>query len=206
MMRVLIPLLTLVLLAGCGPSGGPAAGAPVAPATEANLPVDAAGSAPAYSASEGGVGPVSVETSFSLGAMTALFPGSEVKAAYLGQEGVQTPILTVFGPAELALELQEGDRKGRVGWILVQGGPVVGPRGEAILDPWTRFDFPRKDCVMGADRFRSAALCRRPDAPSLAYVFDIPGLVADGEVLPPDALLTEKAFLQAFLWQAPVAP
>ena len=203
MMRPLISLLTLFLLAGCGPSDGNGAKAPVAPATEANLPADAADAAPAYSASEGGVGPVSAGTPFSPEAVAALFPGSEVKAAFQNQEGVEAPILTVKGPGELVLEIQEGYKKGKVGRVLVQGGPVVGPRGEAILDPWTSIGFARKDCLLGV---KGHVLCRRPGAPSLAYVFAIPGFVGEVEApSPPEALLAEKAFLQAFLWQAPLA-
>jgi hypothetical protein len=204
MMRPLISLLTVFLLAGCGPSDGDDAKAPVAPATEATLPADAADAAPAYSASEGGVGPVSAETPFSLEAVTALFPGSEVKAAFQNQEGVATPILTVKGPGELVLEIQQGYQKGKVGRVLVQGGPVVGPRGEAILDPWSRFGFARKDCLIGVE---GQLLCRRPGEPSLAYVFAIPGFLGEVEAPPPpEALLSQKAFLRAFLWQAPLAP
>ena len=102
------------------------------------------------------------------------------------------------------LEIQEGDQKGQVGRVLVQGGPVVGPRGEAILESWSRFGLDRKGCLTGVE---GQLLCRRPGEPSLAYVFAIPGYLGQAEAPPPpEAVLVEKAFLQAFLWQAPPAP
>jgi len=204
MTRVLIPLMAMALVGGCSPSEQGGGKAPVALATEATLPADAAQGAPAYSASSEAVGPVSSETRFSLEAIAALFPGSEVKAAFQNQEGVETPVLTVKGPGELVLEIQEGDQKGQVGRVLVQGGPVVGPRGEAILESWSRFGLDRKGCLTGVE---GQLLCRRPGEPSLAYVFAIPGYLGQAEAPPPpEAVLAEKAFLQAFLWQAPPAP
>ncbi len=204
MTRVLPFLLMIGLLAACSPDKGTVPEAAVAPATEATLPAEAANAAPAYSASEAGVGPLSAATPFDRETVAALFPGSEVKSTLQNQEGVQTPVLTVIGPGELLLEIQEGYRKAKVGRVLVQGGPVVGPRGEAILDPWSRFGFAGRDCLIGVE---GQLLCRRPGAPSLAYVFAIPGFEGEVEAPPPpEALLVEKAFLQAFLWQAPSVP
>ncbi len=196
-------LLAALALAGCGKPSEQSQAPAVAAATEANLPPDAAGAAPVFSASEAGVGPLTETTPFNRNAIAELFPVSEVKAAYISEEGMQTPIVTINGPEALVLEVQAATSPGRVGRILVQGGPIAGPRGEKLLDRWPALGFKPEQCVMGADRFSSALLCRRTANDSLAFVFGIPGFVATGDEVPAEALLSEKAFLREFLWQAP---
>lgn len=204
---LLAPTLAAVLaLAACGQASDKApAAAPVQPATEATLPADAGAQAPAWSASAAGVGPITAETAFTVEAIKALFPDSQVEAAFLSEEGMQTPIITVNGPQELVLELKEGMTPGKVGVILAQGGPVVGPRGETLMTGWSSLGLKAEDCIIGADRFSGAALCRRADAPTLAYVMGAPGELAGnpGDV-PSAATLQEKGFLREFLWQAPL--
>jgi hypothetical protein len=195
-------LFATLALAGCGQ---PAEKPPVAPATEANLPADAPSSQPAWSASPEGVGPLTGEVAFSRDAIAALFPGSEVKAAFLSVEGAQVPIITVIGPAELVLEA-EGGSDGKVGRILAQGGQVVGPRGEKLMDSFKVASFSASDCVIGADRYSGAVLCRRPGAPNLAYVYGAQGEVKGNPGDEPDAeTLEQKGFLREFLWQAPLS-
>lgn len=151
-----------------------------------------------------GVGPITGDTAFNPEALTALFPLSKVKAAFLHGEGNPIPIINIDGPEKLVLELQPDTSGGRVAVILAQGGPVEGPKGEKLLDKWTALGFTRDQCVMGLDRFVGALLCRRPEAPDLAYVFALPGNKGADDVIPEEAWLARKAFLREFLWQAPL--
>jgi hypothetical protein len=201
---LLCSLAVVVLLAACDKPAEQPASVPVAPATEANLPPDAARATKAWSASSVGVGPLTATTPFTREAIAALFPRSDVKSAYLSEEGAQVPIITVTGPESLVLEIKEAGSTRLVGTTLVQGGAVVGPRGEALLDPWKGMGFGKADCVLGADRFSGAAICRRPDAPALGYVFGVRGDLngKPGEA-PDTAVLADKGFLREFLWQTP---
>ncbi|RYF95485.1 MAG: DUF1131 family protein [Caulobacteraceae bacterium] len=204
MTRTSLTLIALLALAACGKPAEQQPTAPVAPATEATLPADAPAAAPAWTASVDGVGPIKATTAFSRDAIAALFPDSEVKAAFLSEEGAQVPIVTVYGPSELAIQVKQGAAEGRIGAILAQGGPVVGPRGETLMAPFSGLGFKAGDCVIGADRFSGAALCRRPGAESLAYVIGARGELKGNPGDAPDAAeLAAKGFLREFLWQAP---
>ena len=167
--------LIALALAACGKPAEQQPTAPIAPATEATLPADAPKAAPAWTASNDGVGPITARTAFDRAAIAALFPGSEVKSAFISLEGEQYPIITVNGPDDLVLEVMEGTAKGSIHSVLAQGGPVVGPRGERLMDPFTGLGFKAADCVIGADRFHGAALCRRAPGDALAYVIGAPG-------------------------------
>lgn len=197
-------LLGSLILAACGPQPEKAEKPQVAPATEATLPADASGAAPAWTATNDGIGPITGATAFDAAAITALLPGSEIKTAFLHEEGGETPIITAYGPEELGLELQGA--KGKVSRILAQGGPVVGPKGEKLMDSFKVSGFAATDCVLGADRMSGAALCRRADAPNLAYIYGAQGELKGKPGDAPDAAaLEQKGFLREFLWQAPLA-
>lgn len=199
----LIPLIALLGLAACGKPAEQQPTAPVAPATEATLPADAPRAAPAWTASNEGVGPVTAATAFDREAVAALFPESEVKTAFLSEEGAQVPIITVFGPQDLGIEIKEGNSRGKIGAILAQGGPVVGPRGERLMDPFPGLGFKAGDCVIGADRFSGAALCRRSPGDALAYVIGARGGLTGNPGDAPDSAGLANGFLREFLWQAP---
>ncbi|MBX3481739.1 MAG: hypothetical protein KF842_15210 [Caulobacter sp.] len=204
-LHLLNALAVVSLLAACGKPAEQQAAAPVAPATEANLPADAQTARQAWSASAVGIGPLTPSTPFNREAIAALFPGSEVGTAYLAEEGVQVPVITVNGPDDLVLEIRQAGSTGRIGDTLAQGGAVVGPRGETLMAPWSSLGFKASDCVIGADRYSGAALCRRADTPALAYVVGARGELAGrpGETPDPEGL-ADKGFLREFLWQAPI--
>ena len=203
-LSLIAPLAVTLGLAACGQAADKKAAPPVAPATEATMPADAPKAAPAWTASNDGIGPLNGATAFDAAAVTALLPGSEIKTAYLHEEGGETPIITAYGPDELGLELQGAN--GKVSRILAQGGPVVGPRGERLMDKFSASGLKAEDCVLGADRMSGAALCRRADAPNLALIYGAPGELKGKPGDTPDAAaLAEKGFLREFLWQAPLA-
>ncbi|WGM37379.1 hypothetical protein [Caulobacter sp. NIBR1757] len=196
-----LPLIALLALAACGKPAEQKPTAPVAEATEATVPEDAKRAAEAWTASNDGVGPVGAGTAFKREAIAALFPDSAVETAFLAEEGVQTPIITVSGPRELVLELKGPDR---VGAILAQGGPVIGPRGEMLMAPFPSLTFKAGDCVIGADRFSGAALCRRAPGDALAYVIGRRGELSGNPGDAPDSAQLAEGFLREFLWQSPL--
>ncbi len=110
----------------------------------------------------------------------------------------------MFGPEELGLELKQASRGGGVGAILAQGGPVVGPRGETLMSPFPSLGFKAGDCVIGADRFIGAALCRRAPGDALAYVIGRRGELTGNPGDTPDSAQLADGFLREFLWQAPL--
>lgn len=199
-----LPLIAVLGLAACGKPAEPQPTAPVAAATEATLPADAPKASLAWTATSDGVGPVTAKLRFDRAAVAALFPDSEVKTAFLSEEGVQTPIITVFGPEDLGLELKQVPGSDTVGTILAQGGPVVGPRGETLMAPFASLGFKASDCVMGADRFSGAALCRRAPGDALAFVVGRRGELTGNPDDGPDSVQLAEGFLREFLWQAPL--
>lgn len=174
----------------------------------ADAPPPAAGETPAAPAADPrridarAVGPITAETPFDREAIAALFPGAEVETAFLHDGEATTPIITVYGDAVGSLEIQ-GAPDGRVSQVIVSGGPFRGPRGEALLAPWPDLGLTAGDCVMGEGRFRAAPVCRRAEAPNLAYVLSVPGWRGDG--LPDATTLNGRAALREFLWTRPGA-
>lgn len=200
-----LPLIALLALAACGKPAEPQPTAPVAAATEATLPADAPKAAPAWTATNNGVGPINGATAFGAAEIGSLFPESEVKTAFLAEEGAQTPIITVAGPQELALELKRAPGTRNVGAVLAQGGPIIGPRGETLMATFPSLGFKTGDCVIGADRFSGAALCRHAPGDNLAYVIGRPGELTGNPGDTPDSTQLAEGFLREFLWQAPTS-
>ncbi len=197
-----LPLIALLGLAACGKPAEQQPTAPVAAATEANLPADAPKATPAWTVSAEGVGPITGATAFDRDTIAALFPDSEVKNAFVNLEGEEYPIITIVGPDALSIEIMED--KGRIYSIMAQGGPVVGPRGEALMSPFPSLGFKAADCVIGADRFSGAALCRRAPGDALAYVIGRRGELTGNPGDAPDSAQLADGFLREFLWQAPI--
>ena len=110
------------------------------------------------------------------------------------------PIITVTGPAETALEIQGGG-DGNVGQVIVSGGDFTGPGGEALLAAWPELGLTAADCEMGEGRFTGQPVCRKADAPNLAYVLSVPNW--SRAELPDPTTLNGRARLAAFVWTRP---
>lgn len=189
----------LAVLAACQP-GAPQGEEPA----DAPPPAEAAPETPATAAppvvSAAGAGPITAATAFDAEAIRALFPQAEVEAAFLHGEGEPTPILTVIGTDETALEIQGGG-DGHVGQVLVTGGPFTGPGGEALLAAWPELGLTAADCVMGEGRFTGQPVCRKADQPNVAYVLSVPNWRR--AELPDPTTLNGRARLSALLWTRP---
>jgi hypothetical protein len=198
-------LIALLALAACGKPPEQQPTAPVAPATEATLPADAPKAVPAWTVSADGVGPITGKTPFDRQAIAALFPESEVKSAFVNLEGDEYPIITITGPNELSIEVMGDTAEGRIESIHAEGGPVIGPRGEILMTPFSALGLKASDCVIGADRLTGSALCRRPGTTTPAYVIGAPGQLSGNVGDTPDSgELTSKGVLHSLLWQAPL--
>ncbi len=218
MIRSLILAAPLLALAACGPADTPAAGSKTgAPAAAAQTPAmvtrqDGSGAVDRFTPYVGGplaldefsVGPIMAQTAFSLDAIKPRFPKAVVKSAFLHQGGGEpTPIITVEQGGGL-IEIQGNPGARTVGDIRVSGGTPQGPRGETLMMKWSDADMDYPRCWIGKDRDRHAVICTQPGEPVLRYVFGVPGWTQD--VMPPEAVLRDKATLREFLWRggAPV--
>lgn len=198
-MRRLVALPALMLLAACQP-GSPQGDEPAdAPAPEAPAGPQAS-QTDQRGVSTAGVGPITAGTAFDAEAIRALFPGAQVEAEFLHGEGQPTPIMTVTGPGETALEIQGGG-DGNVGQVMVSGGDFTGPGGEALLAPWPELGLTAADCEMGEGLFTGQPVCRKADAPNLAYVLSVPSWTR--AELPDPTTLNGRARLAAFVWTRP---
>ena len=194
-------LPVLAVLAACQP------GAP-----EGDEPADAPAAAPEAPAEEApgvidtravgidGVGPIRADTAFDRDAIAALFPSSQVEAEFLHFGEETTPIITVTGPEEIALEIH-GASDGNVGEVIVSGGPYIGPGGSQLMDRWPELGVAASDCVMGEGRNVGQPVCRRADAQNVAMVLAVPNW--RGEGLPDPTTLNGRARLAAWIWTRP---
>lgn len=195
-MRVLTLVPVLATLAACQPAAEretPAEAAPTAPAEQPRM-IDT------RAVTAAGVGPIRADTPFDRDAVAALFPASRVEAEFLHFGEETTPIITVTGPEEIALEIQ-GAPDGNIGQVLVLGGPFNGPGGERLGAGWPGLGVNAGQCVMGEGRFVGQPLCRKPDAENLALVLAVPRWRGSG--LPDPTTLNGRATLAAWLWTRP---
>jgi hypothetical protein len=146
-----------------------------------------------------GVGPITGETAFDLPTIKALFPKAVVKSAFIHVgEGPPGPIITVEQDNVPLLEIGKGV-EGGIGEIRLAGGPVEGPKGEALLGKWADLGFDIAQCRAGEGRTVNQTVCVRPEAPTVSYVFGVPGWTKGG--LPPVDVLKAKGQLNEFVWR-----
>lgn len=200
--RLALIAAPLLLLAACGPAGHKAE--PPAPAAEAPKSGPVAVAVKPYvggplEARADGVGPITAATAFDQATIKALFPKAVVKAAFIHVgEGPPGPILTVEQDNVPLMEIGKG-ADGGIGEIRLAAGPVQGPRGEALLGKWGDLSFDIAQCRAGEGRTVNQTVCVRPDAPTLAYVFGVPGWAKPG--LPPVETLKAKGQLNELVWR-----
>lgn len=190
--------LAVLALAACQPAAddAPPASTP-APEAPATPPAPAADPRAISAVS---VGAINGQTPFTPEAIQALYPDSEVRAEFLHEGDTPTPIITVIGPDEIALEIQ-GAADGMVSQVLVQGGPYTGPAAETLLAAWPTLGLTAGDCTMGEGRFMGQPVCRKADTPNLSYILSVPGW--SGADLPDPTTLNGRARLAGWLWIQP---
>jgi hypothetical protein len=195
----------LLLLAACGPAKQ-ADTAPPAAHSDAETPKSGPVAITVVPYTGGplqvradGVGPITGATAFDQPTIAALFPKAQVKSAFIHVgEGPPGPIITVEQDNVPLLEIGKGS-EGGIGEIRLAGGPVQGPQGEVLLAKWADLSFDITQCRAGEGRTVNQTVCVRPQAPTVAYVFGVPGWTKGG--LPPVEVLKAKGQLNEFVWR-----
>lgn len=203
--RLALIAAPLLLLAACGPAKQADTAAPPAASTsEAPKPGPVTIAVTPYVGGPlrvraDGVGPITGETAFDEATIKALFPKAVVKSAFIHVgEGPPGPIITVEQDNVPLLEIGKG-AEGGIGEIRLAGGPVEGPTGEALLAKWADLAFDIAQCRAGEGRAVNQTVCVRPQAPTVSYVFGVPGWTKGG--LPPVETLKAKGQLNEFVWR-----
>jgi hypothetical protein len=206
--RLALIAAPLLLLAACGPAkqaddrravaGRPRRASPqVRPGRHRGHPLCRRAAAGAQA---DGVGPITGETAFDEATIKALFPKAVVKSAFIHfGEGPPGPILTVEQDNVPLLEIGKTG-EGGIGEIRLAGGPTrEGPKGEALLAKWADLGFDIAQCRAGEGRDRQPDDLRAPEAPTVSYVFGVPGWTKGG--LPPVETLKAKGQLNELVWR-----
>lgn len=202
--RIALIAAPLLLLAACGPAKQADTAPAAAPGAETPKSGPVALAVTPYvggplSVRADGVGPISAATAFDEATIKALFPQAVVKSAFIHVgEGPPGPIITVEQDHVPLMEIAK-DAEGGIGEIRLAGGPVEGPKGEALLGKWADLSFELAQCRAGEGRTVNQAVCVRPEAPTVAYVFGVPGWTKGG--LPPVDVLKAKGQLNEFVWR-----
>lgn len=134
----------------------------------------------------GAIGPATTTTPFELTALKRLFPGSDVRAGTVSEEGFDMQVIFVTGPGDLKIEFY-GDT-GTLDRAFITGAAARGLKDETVGLRLSASDFRPGDCIEGAERLGDATICRRAGAPQLGYVF---GSIRDADPV-----------LQGFYWTA----
>ena len=189
-MKRLACLPLIAILAACQP----AATEDVPPA---EAPATASETGPWQVTAEA-VGPLTGETPYDVATIQGLFPGATVEGQYLHFGDETTPIITVYGADELALEIQ-GDINGNVSQVRVQGGNFIAPNGATLLTPWSELGLSTTNCGMGEGRNYS---CADPNVLNVYYVIAVPGW--DSDEAPNEAALNAAgAMVGTISWIRP---
>ncbi|USQ95955.1 DUF1131 family protein [Caulobacter sp. RL271] len=193
--------LPLVLLAACGPAKKDETATPVAPAG-AKPPVTVAivpyAGGP-LKVTKDGVGPISAATAFDLATFKALFPKAKVEQAFLHfSQGPAQPIINIEQDDVPLAEIGKTD-EGEIAYVRVAAGDARGPQDEKLLAKWADLGFTVDQCRAGEGREINAVVCVRPEAPTVSYVFGVPGWTQGG--VPPEATLKGKAQLNELIWR-----
>ncbi len=192
--------LPLVLLVACGPAKKDEASK--AQEASAKGPVRVAIAPYAggvFKITKDGVGPINGSTAFDLPTLKVLFPKAKVEQAFLHfGEGPPQPIINVEQDQVPLLEIGKTD-EGEIAYVRAAAGDVRGPKDEQLLAKWADLGFTVDQCRAGEGREINQTICVHPEAPTVSYVFGVPGWT--GKTIPPEAKLKAKGQLNELVWR-----
>ena len=195
--------LPLLLLAACGQGektpaahdASPSEAAPKGPVRVAVAPYTGG----VLKITKDGVGPINGATAFDLATLKVLFPKAKVEQAFLHfGEGPAQPIINVEQDKVPLLEIGKTD-EGEIAYVRAAAGDVRGPKDEALLAKWRDLGFTLDQCRAGEGREVNQTICVRPEAPTVSYVFGVPGYTGKG--LQSEAALKAKGQLNELVWR-----
>lgn len=192
--------LPLVVLAACGPAKKDETAAAPDAGTKAPVQVAIAPYAGGpLKVSKDGVGPINATVAFDLATLKVLFPKAKVDQAFLHfGEGPPQPIINIEQDNVPLAEVGKND-EGEIAYVRVNAGDARGPKDEQLLAKWADLGFTVVQCRAGEGREVNMTICVRPEAPTVSYVFGVPGYV--GKAVPPEATLKAKGQLNEFVWR-----
>lgn len=192
--------LPLVLLAACGPAKKDETAA--APEASAKAPVQVAIAPYAggpLKVTKDGVGPINASVAFDLATLKVLFPKAKVDQAFLHfGEGPAQSIINIEQDNVPLAEVGKTD-EGEIAYVRVNAGDARGPKDERLLAKWADLGFTVDQCRAGEGREINQTICVRPEAPTVSYVFGVPGYT--GKTVPPEATLKAKGQLNELVWR-----
>jgi hypothetical protein len=192
--------LPLVLLAACGPAKKDETQAAAPPAADKPVQIAIAPYAGGpLKVTKDGVGPINGTVAFDLATLKVLFPKAKVDNAFLHfGEGPPQPIINIEQDNIPLAEVGKND-EGEIAYARVNAGDARGPNDEQLLAKWADLGFTVDQCRAGEGREVNMTICVRPEAPTVAYVFGVPGYA--GKAVPPEATLKAKGQLNEFVWR-----
>ncbi|WP_454713496.1 DUF1131 family protein [Caulobacter segnis] len=192
--------LPLVLLAACGPAKKDETQAAAPPAADKPVQVAIAPySGGPLKVTKDGVGPINGTVAFDLATLKVLFPKAKVDNAFLHfGEGPPQPIINIEQDNVPLAEVGKND-EGEIAYVRVNAGDARGPKDEQLLAKWADLGFTVDQCRAGEGREVNMTICVHPEAPTVAYVFGVPGYT--GKAVPPEATLKAKGQLNEFVWR-----
>lgn len=192
--------LPLVLLAACGPAKKDETQAAAPPAVDKPVQIAIAPYAGGpLKVTKDGVGPINGTVAFDLATLKVLFPKAKVDNAFLHfGEGPPQPIINIEQDNVPLAEVGKND-EGEIAYVRVNAGDARGPNDEQLLAKWADLGFTVDQCRAGEGREVNMTICVRPEAPTVAYVFGVPGYA--GKAVPPEATLKAKGQLNEFVWR-----
>lgn len=194
--------LPLLALAACGPAKKDESAPPAAPEAGAKTPVQVAIAPYAggpLKVTKDGVGPINATVAFDLATLKVLFPKAKVEQAFLHfGEGPAQPIINIEQDNVPLAEVGKND-EGEIAYVRVNAGDARGPKDEQLLAKWADLGFTVDQCRAGEGREVNMTICVRPEAPTVSYVFGVPGYI--GKAVPPETTLKAKGQLNEFVWR-----
>ena len=194
--------LPLLVLAACGPAKKDESATPAAPEASAKTPVQvtiAPYAGGPLKVTKDGVGPINATVAFDLATLKVLFPKAKVEQAFLHfGEGPAQPIINIEQDNVPLAEVGKND-EGEIAYVRVNAGDTRGPKDEQLLAKWSDLGFTVDQCRAGEGREVNMTICVRPEAPTVSYVFGVPGYT--GKAVPPEATLKAKGQLNEFVWR-----
>ena len=153
---------------------------------------------PGLRLTDAGIGALGASTAYSAKSIEAAMPGYEVSSVTMATESSESvSALALFKDGLQVLQVLPA-QGGRIAAVHGVSERIVGPNGERIGMSFREARMARSDCREGNGNWLGMAICHAHNAPSVSFVFSVPGYISTVG-LPDDATLA-TASLQRMIW------